>query len=371
MDTKTQNGMIRIAYFITPHGFGHAARAAAVMNALHKSHPQVHFDVFTNIPPWFFEESTPDIFTYHKTLTDIGLVQQSPLEEDIFATIQKLQRFLPFDKQILNNLQAKLTQSQCQIALCDISPLGIAAAEKAKIPSILIENFTWDWIYEPYKEQYPQFDAIIKTLKHYFCCADYHIQTLPVCQHKQNRSLITTPISRTPIQDRDSIRHQLGILKSEKMILVSMGGIQQKYHFLSKLHSASEYRFVIPGGSETPINQDNLTLLPFRSRFYHPDLVFSSEAVVGKVGYSTLAETYHAGIPFGFVARSKFRESSFLVDFIRKKMSGIQIPEKTFHLGNWAEIIPDLMRLPRTERNTINGADQAANFISDFISVTR
>ena len=171
--------MIRIAYFITPHGNGHAARAAAVMKAVHKIHPQIHFDLYTLVPRWFFEDSTPGIFTYHEMLTDIGLVQLSPLKEDIPATIQKLENFLPYNKQTLNGLQKDLLQSRCQLVICDISSLGIAAAEIARIPSLLIENFTWDWIYEPYYQRFPQFNNIINILTHYFNSADFHIQTRP------------------------------------------------------------------------------------------------------------------------------------------------------------------------------------------------
>ena len=37
---------MRIAYFVTPHGFGHAARAAAVMVALQEIDLTIQFDIF-------------------------------------------------------------------------------------------------------------------------------------------------------------------------------------------------------------------------------------------------------------------------------------------------------------------------------------
>jgi len=37
----------RIACFISPHGYGHAARAAAVMEALHLLDPGKEFEIFT------------------------------------------------------------------------------------------------------------------------------------------------------------------------------------------------------------------------------------------------------------------------------------------------------------------------------------
>jgi len=48
---------MRIAYFVTPHGFGHAARAAAVMVALQEIDPTIQFDIFTQVPRWFFQDS--------------------------------------------------------------------------------------------------------------------------------------------------------------------------------------------------------------------------------------------------------------------------------------------------------------------------
>ena len=152
------------------------------------------------------------------------------------------------------------------------------------------------------------------------------------------------------------------------MILVSMGGIRQKFQFLEKLKSIPEYRFILPGSAETSQRQNNLILLPFHSSYYHPNLLHASDAVIGKVGYSTLSETYHAGIPFGYVARSNFRESRALIDFIGSNLNGIKITEDTFHLGSWVEIIPDLVGLPKIKRDGVNGATQAATFILELLA---
>ena len=47
----------RIAVFISPHGYGHASRAAAVMAALADLDAAVEFEIFTTVPPWFFRDS--------------------------------------------------------------------------------------------------------------------------------------------------------------------------------------------------------------------------------------------------------------------------------------------------------------------------
>lgn len=86
----------RIAYFISPHGLGHAARAAAVMDALCDLEPDIAFEIFTLVPEGFFIDSLPGVFQYHPVLTDVGLVQKTPLKADLPATLNRLNQFLPF-----------------------------------------------------------------------------------------------------------------------------------------------------------------------------------------------------------------------------------------------------------------------------------
>ena len=122
-----------IAYFISPHGYGHAARASAVMEAILKLDPEVHFEIFTLVPTWFFEESLPVYsFDYHPYLTDVGLVQTNPLQEDLAETVNRLKVLIPFSPECIQKLAETLAQTGCQLILCDISPLGIAVGRDCR-----------------------------------------------------------------------------------------------------------------------------------------------------------------------------------------------------------------------------------------------
>ena len=90
--------MLSVAYFITPHGFGHASRASAVMATLAGLIPGIRFELFTTCPRWIFEDSVGSNFGYHAVQTDIGIVQASPLLEDLQATCLELERMLPFNE---------------------------------------------------------------------------------------------------------------------------------------------------------------------------------------------------------------------------------------------------------------------------------
>jgi UDP:flavonoid glycosyltransferase YjiC (YdhE family) len=353
-----------IAYFISPHGFGHAARAAATMNALHAQDPALHFEIFTRVPRWLFQDSVREQFTYHPLLTDVGLAQESALNEDLPQTLRRLQEFFPFDAAHVAQLAQRVARLKCKLVMCDIAPLGIAVARAAGVPSVLVENFTWDWIYAGYARYEARFQKHIAYLRGMFKSADYHIQTEPVCQPR-DCDLVTRPVSREPRTPARQIRAQLGIPPRARVVLITMGGTQsaQQHAFLDRLTQIRHVRFIVSGNSRRAKSRDNLILLPPRSAFYHPDLVNASDAVIGKAGYSTVAEAYRAGIPFGYISREKFREAKTMARFIETEMRGYEISAADFENGRWIARLDDLLTMPRLERRDPNGAEQIAQFI--------
>ncbi len=177
------NAAHTFAYFITPHGYGHAARAAAVMLALRQADPGAHFEIFTQVPLWFFEMTLGRGFSYHDLYTDVGLSQDSVMEENLPETVRRLAGLLPFRSEQIRSLAQQIKDLNCKMVLCDVAPLGIAVASAAGLPSVLIENFTWDWIYEGYQHQEPRLTPYIEYLKEAFASASYHIRTEPACSY--------------------------------------------------------------------------------------------------------------------------------------------------------------------------------------------
>jgi UDP:flavonoid glycosyltransferase YjiC (YdhE family) len=356
-----------IAYFITPHGFGHATRACAVMAALQAGRPDVRFEIFTQVPRWVFADSLTGSFDYHPLYTDVGLVQLSPMVEDVPGTIQRLSEIYPFREAQVRSLAQQIRQLGCQAVLCDVAPLGIAVAKAAGVPSVLIENFTWDWIYETYAAEAPGLWPYIEYLRSAFAAADHHIQTAPVCAPRAV-DFTTPPVSRSPRTPIDIVRERLSIPAEAKAILLTMGGIEpEQYRFLDQLPERDIY-FVIPGGGRAAMERvGNAILLPHHSQFFHPDLLNACDAVVGKLGYSTVAEAYHAGVPFGYVPRSRLRESELLGSYVQRELNGIEISSAEFGEGRWLDVLPDLRARPRIKRNTPNGAVQIAKFVKRLV----
>ena len=84
---------LRLGCCISAHGFGHAARTAAVIQSLAELTP-LHCMVVSQVPPWFFQSSLPCPFIQYPWPIDVGLVQLSALREDLPATVRALRRSL-------------------------------------------------------------------------------------------------------------------------------------------------------------------------------------------------------------------------------------------------------------------------------------
>ena len=357
-----------LAYFVTPHGYGHAARAAAIMASITAIDPNIHFELFTQVPEWFFAASQPGAYTYHACFSDVGLAQTTPLNEDLDLTLERLNRLLPFRPDNLANLKKEILDTGCRLVVCDIAPLGIAAAQAAGLPSILIENFTWDWIYRGYLDIEPRFCQPIQYLRQVFAQADYHIQTEPVCVPFSGSHLTTRPVSRTPRTSAGEIRSRLGIPPEVKIVLISMGGIQGEFQFVQKLAALHGVYFIIPGTSQATIQfEENRVYLPHHSDFYHPDLMFASNMVIGKAGYSTIAEAYWAGVPFAYVSRQRFPEAAVMAEYIQLSIGGFEISGEVFQEGDWIPRLTEWLARPKIQRQPPNGADQAAQFICRLV----
>jgi hypothetical protein len=353
-----------MAVFVTPHGYGHAARECSIMLALRKSVQTIEFDIYTQVQEWVFADSLGSGFFYHSLKTDIGLAQDGPFTENIPDTIKQLRAFYPPDPGLVRSLADELIAQGDLCVLCDIAPLGITVAKQACVSSFLIQNFTWDWIYQAYLAIEPGLAEFIPVLKNLFASADFVLRTEPACGPDSTADIVTAPVSRSPRLDRAEIRNKLGIQQDRQVVLVTLGGMAGQLPDPAQLNKLPDVEWILPGASQRVEQRGNCYLLPHHSDFYHPDLVNACDAVVGKIGYSTLAEVYQAGIPFGFIPRENFPESPVLADYIRQRMTGMRIDPARFADGSWVELVPALVTLPAShDPNPTNGADQAADFI--------
>ena len=355
-----------IAYFVSSHGFGHAARSAAVMEAIHDQSPATRFSIYTGVPRWFFEDSMTAPFDYVECHTDVGLVQATPMDEDLPATLVELSSFLPLQGETVEQAAENVRRSGCRLIVSDISPLGIAVSAKLGLPCALIENFTWDWIYRAYLEDEPRFASFIAELQHLYSSVALRVQAEPFCEPVKE-SVQVAPISRAVRQSAQEIRQRLRLPGESPFVLLTMGGFPVSYRFLERLYRYPEVTFVIPGAADSVQRERNLVLLPHRTTFQHADLVAAADMVVGKLGYSTLAEVCQAATPYLFIQRRRFPESPALARYARRRLVCEEITEPELEAAHWPTRLPDLQRDRRAPTGGAVGAQQAARLLLELI----
>lgn len=358
---------LRIAYFISSHGFGHASRSTAIMEAVLRKNPSVRFDIYSGTPEWFFRDAGLKTPVFHAGAVDVGLFQKSPMEHDIPVTIRLLHEYLEEIPSRASVFANELKVSGTDLVLCDISPLGIVTAKKARIPCVLFENFTWDWMYRPYEEKYPKFREINDRLQEIFSLPDYRLQSDPLCEVSPRQTLFIPPVSRSVREDAEALRKRLGVPEGNRMGMITMGGIPEKMEFALGHKVPEGITLVLCGTFEKHEKRGSMILLPHHTDFYHPDLVHASDFLIGKAGYSTIGEVCNSGAAYGYIERDDFRESSVTASFLEKRPNTLEINPTRFQNFELSPEIDQLLALGKIAPQPVNGSEIASDFILGLV----
>ncbi|MBZ0113374.1 MAG: hypothetical protein K8J08_13005 [Thermoanaerobaculia bacterium] len=347
----------RYAVFVTPHGFGHATRTCALLEELGRR-GDTRFEIFTTVPRWLFEDSLSVDFGYHPCDCDVGLVQSSALSEDSGATVLRLQAFLDTAPSLIAALARRVRELECAEILCDIAPLGLEVARTAGVPSVVIENFVWSFIYENYLEETPALEPLVEGIRDWEASATRRLTVRPFCGVRKGE--IFDPVFRSIRQEGRETRDRLGLHEGESMVLWTMGGIPWDFGSLERVVLPEGVVLVVPGAAEEEQRLGSVLLLPRHSPIYHPDLVASASGVLGKLGYSTVAEVWSSGTPFAFLSRPQFPESPFLEEFVDRECRGVRVEPQQLTQGSLVETIKELLSLPRGKSRRLGGTPDLA-----------
>lgn len=358
-------GKVDLAWFITPHGFGHAARASAVIAACSERVAGLRHHLFTTVPAEFFVESLRDIdWRLLDHQCDVGMIQCDPFSENVEETVRALDGLSSSGGPKFHAVIAAAARTECRIVVCDIAPLGLVVADRLEVPGILLENFTWDWIYRAYGDR--RLDAHGDRLSVLFDSADLRIQTEPVCRPKDDARVVP-PVSRSRRMSRAEVRTTLGIPHDHRMVLLSVSGMESRALDDPGFESPPNTTLVAPGLRHTPGRRRDVVRTEVFGGPYHPDLVAASDLVVGKLGYSTVAEVFHARTAFAYLDRPRFPESPILEDFVRRHIPSAPLP------SNWLEdpattgVLEGLLGVPQPPGPRPNGADKAAELMLELL----
>lgn len=370
--------MPTVAFYISGHGFGHASRQIEIINALGRRAPQVSIDVRTSAPRWLFDRTVRVPFRYFERECDTGIVQIDSLRLDEEATATRARQFYATFAQRTSAEREFLAEESVDLVVSDAPPLACAAAAAARIPSIVISNFTWDWIYGGYADRfaaeapwvvpciraaYAQATAAWRLPMHggFESCA--RVTDLPFVARHARADM-----------DRAAVLNTLGLPSGRPIALSSFGGYGVSGFDLSTLDCLEKWTVVVTGRETSPVVPGGVVFvqesLIYDRGLHYEDLVAACDVVVTKPGYGIIAECVANDTAMLYTSRGHFLEYDVLVREMPRFLRCHFIGQESLLAGRWLERLDALLAsAPPPEHPATDGADVAADMIMSKLSI--
>ena len=149
---------------LSSHGFGHAARQATVLSALHRLQPSWRLVVSSRVSAEFLKLVCGAIPIEHRFVGwDVGMIQADALGVDEERTLEALKALETQLPQHLDQEMAWLAEQNTPVlVVADIPPAAAVLAKRLNAPLVWMGNFGWDDIYEPLGGLFSEYAAAAK-----------------------------------------------------------------------------------------------------------------------------------------------------------------------------------------------------------------
>ncbi len=364
--------MKSIVFYISGHGFGHSARMAELANTLLQRNPALKIIIKTSAPEWFFREQIPLPFKYLRMQCDVGVIQSHSLALDPEETLRRYAAFFRRSPILLEEEIKSLKIVKPSLIVGDIPPLAFRIGARARIPSLAISNFSWDWIYEPYLKLHPHYRYLLSGIRESYRQADLLLRlpfSGPMSAFKDRRDIPL--IARKADLSRTEIRRILQLPAKKPLILLSFGGFRLGPEYYRKLPRLQDFVWVAServGDEFSGIFNLNRKRLKELGLGY-PHLVKAADIVVTKPGYGIVSECIANRTGILYTSRGNFREYPYLVRGIKKYLPSRFISQAKLKTGNLRDELEDLLNAPAVfPPISLRGAAAAGEIIESYLT---
>jgi len=339
-------------FYVSGHGFGHAARATQVVNALARLEPAAPVVIRASVPEWFLRASLQTPAEISPCETDTGVVQHDGLSIDEDETARRAAAFYAgFDAHVERERRL-LASLGATLVVGDIPPLAFAAAHAAGIPSIAISNFTWDWIYAGL----PGFDRLAPGVRQQIADANAMATlALRLPFHggfESMRRVDDVPlVARHASAEREDTRRRLRLSDTRPVVLATFGGHSGTIP-LDRAADSGSFQLVATdyevghGAPAHPnlrvVSADELT----RTELTYTDLLAACDVVVTKLGYGIVSECIANHVALLYSPRGRFVEQDAFMREMPAVLRCRMIDQDDLKNGRWADSIEALLEQP-------------------------
>ena len=257
-------------------------------------------------------------------------------------------------------------ENNIDLVISDIASMPLKVAGSLNIPAILIGNFTWHDIYS-HLPQAKSNSSLIQNLAEEYSQAN--LQILPQC-HLNNEIIKNKKevgfIANYGKNIRNHLEQHLGENTKNKILVFIYLGV----------HGANSvsWKNLIENTNCLFLTMDHIK--NYSSGFMHildetfsyHDLIASSDIIVTKGGYSTLATSFANHKPVITCERNDFYEFEAIREYLKSRGIGITLQDKQFYQGDWQRPIKDASKLAVKIKVPLNGEKEVIEIIHQMLS---
>ena len=369
--------MQAIVFYISGHGYGHASRQTAVIQALKARCADLRVVVRTSAPRWLFDRSPAAPVEVVPGAVDTGVVQVDSLTVDVGASIDEAWAFherLP----ARSEGEARWLETQAaSLVVADIPPLAFAAAERAGLPAVGVSNFTWDWIYQAYQPEIASAPDLVPVIRRAYQTAAVAWRLPMHGGFESFPTVVDVPlIGRRSTLDRRDARRRLRLPADRPLVFVEFGRYGLESIDWAGVSTVAGYGIVLTAEETWAALDARAVEWPFlvvsertlgeRVRPYE-DLLRAVDVLVTKPGYGMIAECAANDTAMLYTARGRFGEYDALVAAMPRFIRCAHIPQDELFRGNWGPHLDALLAQPRPASADMSGAEVVANEILDLL----
>lgn len=350
--------MRKIVFYLSDHGFGHAARNIPIIEILLKQQVQVIVKTGKHQGEFIassFKEALN--LTVLSEPMGVGLIlKPMSFEIDARALEKKVEAYIGSWGSRIESEVAYLKSVEADLVVCDIVPWVLKAGKLAQVKSCLISNFTW---MEIYREYLPQ--ALLETYEACYALADevirYDLATPTMRSFFKEATEVSVCAREFNLEAAQKIRDQF----NHPIVFVSVGRSVDLAEEIDV--SRLSYQFIVTEGIQ--LVGDNVLYLP-KEIENTQDYIKASEMVITKAGFGTLAETMLAKKRCAVIGRESVAEDRATVAHLVERGLALQV-EYRGGLDMEAIIRHLEMFEPRFDQSSFtNDSGKIANLLMKF-----
>ncbi len=349
---------------ISPHGFGHMAQTAAVVNALRRRMTDVEVTIRSTLPQGLLSKYFEGEFRHVAEAADFGMVMASALEVLVEESALRYRDFhRRWDHHVAQEAR-RLQSLSPDLILANIPYVTLAGAQRTGITAVAMCSLNWADIYWHYCSSRPEAPSIRKQMLDAYNCAARFLQPQPAMPMSDiSRARSIGPLARIGRDHRDDVTRHLGIDRETRLVLVAFGGIEMRLPVETWPVIPGLY-WLVPGAWRVRHPQAvAVEQLPVG----HIDLLRGCDALIGKPGYGTFTEAACNGVPMLYVTRNDWPEEPCLVEWFRRYGRVLQIRREALESSEGMDFLDRLWELPLQPRPQPTGIEEATNILSEYL----